>query len=97
MIYKITMMSGQEIPLENEEALQKFLEEANAGKKLVLTKFGVVNVASIDSITPHKELMAEVWQDTKLGTPRDRAEQSALGESPFIKLLGLPPATKRIE
>ena len=80
-------MSGQEIPLENEEALTQLLSEANAGKKLILTKYGVINVSSIDSITPHKEKLEEVRDMLQFGTDRAKAEAEALGPSPFAKLL----------
>ena len=80
-------MSGQEVPLENEEAVKHLLLEANSGKKLILTKYGVVNVASIDSITPHKEKMSEVLDMVNLGQSREKAEAESLGASPFSKIL----------
>ena len=84
-IFKIKMMSGVEIPVESEEALQNFLQEANSGKKLVLTKYGIVNVASIDSIVLHKEKMQELaeMKDYKMENP----EKVILGDSPFAKML----------
>jgi len=85
-IFKIKMMSGVEIPIDGEVSLQSFLTEANSGKKLVLTKYGIVNVASIDSITIHKEKMAELAQlrEYKMENP----EREVLGESPFKELFG---------
>jgi hypothetical protein len=86
-IFKIQMMSGVEIPIESEEALVHFLSEASSGKNLVVTKYGIPNVASIDSITIHKEKMEEVREMLYLGTDRAKAEAEALGPSPFAKLL----------
>lgn len=80
-------MSGQEIPLENEEAVINLLSQANSGKKLILIKYGVINVSSIDSITPHKEKMEEVRNALLLGQSREKAELESLGPSPFAKLL----------
>lgn len=88
MIYKIKMMSGQEIILESEEELSKLLHEANEGKKLVLTKHGVVNVASIDSITKHKEILDSIRQNIEYGKTPEQARTEALPPSPFAKLLG---------
>lgn len=87
MIYRIKMMSGQEIPLESEEALQGFLAEANSGKKLVVTKYGIVNVNSIDSVTPHKAKMEEL-ADERRYYDNEIALGRVLGPSPFAKLLG---------
>jgi len=87
MIFKITMMSGAEIPLENEEAVKRFLEEANAGKKLILTKYGIVNVASVDSIAPDKKKMETVGQYVGMGRSELEAENETLGSSPFAKLI----------
>lgn len=84
MIYKIKMMSGQEIPLESEEALQSFLNEANGGKKLIVTKYGIINVNSIDSVTQHKEKMEELYHELKAGG----GVNEVLGPSPFAQLLG---------
>lgn len=88
MIYKIKMMSGQEIILESEEDLMKLLTEADKGKKLVLTKHGVVNVASIDSIVKHKEVLESIRQSMEYGKTEEQARAEALPPSPFAKLLG---------
>lgn len=82
-IYKIVMMSGQEIPLESREALDKFLEAANAGAKLIMTKYGVVNTASVDSIVPHKEKMAEIAENMRYGHSEEESRAKILGPSPF--------------
>lgn len=82
-IYKIVMMSGQEIPLESREALDKFLEAANAGAKLIMTKYGVVNTASVDSIVPHKEKLAEIAEEMKYGRTENEARERIMGASPF--------------
>lgn len=84
MIYKIKMMSGQEIPLESEEALQGFLVEANSGKKLIVTKYGIVNMSSIDSVTPDKGKNEDLYYAIKRGD----GIEDVLGPSPFAKLLG---------
>lgn len=86
MIFLIKMMSGEEISLENEEAVRELLSQANAGKKLILTKYGVVNVSSIDSIVPHKEKMAGVREILKLGRTKEEAEKEVLGVSPFAEM-----------
>jgi len=82
-------MGGAEVMIANEEDLEIFLQEANTGKKLILTKYGVVNVASIDSILPHKEKMAEVKELLKAGIEKDQkeAERGLIEPSPFAKLL----------
>lgn len=98
MIYKIITMGGQAVRLRSEEALAKFLAEANAGKKLVLTEFGVVNVASIDSIVPDNDANNRVHEMLGYREVRDgkqvpqytlkQAEDNVAGTSPFAKLLG---------
>lgn len=80
-------MSGQEILLENDEAVRDLLREANEGKKLILTKHGIVNVASIDSITPHKEKLTELRELMHLGKTREEAIKDILPVSSFAKLL----------
>jgi hypothetical protein len=82
-IYKIVMMSGEEIPLESREALDNLISEANKGTKLVMTKYGVVNLSSIDSIVLHKELMREAYEQMKVGIKEDEAIQEALGPGVF--------------
>ena len=88
MIFKVVMMSGQEVMLENEEAVQALLREANEGKKLVLTKHGVINIASIDSIVPHKEKLDSMRDYLRLGKSKEEALREVLEPSPFAKLLG---------
>lgn len=88
MIYKINMMSGQGIILESEEELTKLLHEANEGKKLVLTKHGVVNIASIDSIVEHKEVLDSIRELVRYGKTPEQARIESLPPSPFAKLLG---------
>ena len=79
MIFTIKMMSGADVPLENEEEVKRFLEEANAGKKLILTKYGIVNVASVDSIVPDKKKMEAVKEYVGMG--RNVLEAEGEGES----------------
>lgn len=87
MIYKVVMSNGPEVAIESEEALQKFLEEANSGKKLVLTKYGVINTSFIVSVVRHKEKMEEVREQLGYGKKPHEAETEVLGPSPFAKLL----------
>jgi hypothetical protein len=82
-IYKIVMMSGQEIPLESREALDRFMEAANSGAKLIMTKYGIVNTSSIDSIVPHKELMGEIAEQMKFGHTEEESRGQILGFAPF--------------
>ncbi len=89
MIYKIVMMSGQEIPLANEDEVSQIVAAANKGAKLIVTKYGVVNAASIDSIIPFKEKMQDVRELIKYGRAPESAEWEVLGESPFAKSLSV--------
>lgn len=86
-IFKIKTMGGQEIVIEDEQALQQFLSEANTGKKLIITKYGIVNVSSIDSIIIHKEKMMEITEALRLNKSKEQALSESLGPSPFVKLL----------
>lgn len=88
MIYKVVMSNGPEVVVENEESLMKILDEVNAGKKLVLTKYGVINSSFIVSIVRHKEKMQEVREQLGYGSKKPHeAEMEVLGPSPFAKLL----------
>lgn len=97
MIFKLTMMSKQEILIESQQDLLKLLNEANKGSRLVLTKHGVVNVASIDSIVPWTSKNQDVAEMLRLKhesagklvpmyTP-DTAFKMIVGESPFKAML----------
>ena len=79
MIYKVKTMGGEKIPLESENAMIDLLNQANSGKKLVFTKYGVVNVSSIDSITPYKEKMTELGELLKIGRNQEEAILEILG------------------
>jgi hypothetical protein len=59
-IYKLTTKSGTVIPIEGREALDALMEGVNKGARLVMTKYGVVDSSSIDSIVLHTELMREI-------------------------------------
>ena len=87
MIWKIVQMSGQEIPVGSEEEVMKILEMANKGVKLVMTRYGVVNCASIDSIVPHKEKMQDAFEQLKFDRQLTLkvAEAKAIGPSPFTR------------
>ena len=88
MIFKIITMSGQEIPIE-EEKLLEFIKEAEKGKKLIITRYGIPNVASIDSIVPDKERNESVRYLQQVSQcTREDAEARTLGQSPFAKILG---------
>jgi hypothetical protein len=80
MIYQVVMMSGKKISLESEEEVRSFLEQANKGMRLVLTKHGVINPASVDSIVPDNE--ANAAMKSLNGKPQD-----VLGTSPFVAIL----------
>ena len=82
-IYQINMMSGEKIPLESIEELDKLIELSSRGAKLVKTKYGVVNLASIDSIVVHKEIMKEIHEQMKYGKLAAEAEREALGAPIF--------------
>ena len=82
-IYQINMMSGQKIPLESVEDLDKLIEASAAGAKLVKTKFGVVNLASIDSIVVHKEIMKEIRAQMDYGIEEEKARGETLGVGIF--------------
>lgn len=89
------MMSGAAIPVANEEDLKKLLEQVAKGSKLIVTKFGVVNSASIDSIVEDKERTAGLYFKMRNGdgtgggieTDEAAAGVKFLGNSPFAKLL----------
>lgn len=90
-------MGRQEIPIESEEALLKFLDRANKGDRLVLTKHGVINPSSVDSIVPDRARMGEVqgllqYQEERGGKmlpkyTRETAERAVLGEGALARLI----------
>ena len=86
MIYQVNMMSGQKIPLATKEELLALVEAANKGARLVITKYGVVNPASIDSIVRNKSAMEEVAEQMKYVSSREEAESRALGAPDFADL-----------
>lgn len=79
-------MGGEEIPI-TEDGLTRFLREANSGKKIVVTEYGIVNVSSVDSIVRHKEKMREVVELIRIGRNKKDAVSEVMGPSPFAKLL----------
>lgn len=81
-IYKIKMMSGTEIPLREDE-LELFMKASERGG-LIMTSYGIVNCASIDSITLHTKMMADIQQAKSVSATPNR---DVLGDSPFAKLL----------
>jgi hypothetical protein len=82
-IYQINMMSGQKIPLESVEDLDKLIEASAQGAKLVKTKYGVINLASIDSIVVHKEMMSEIKLQMTYGIGEEKARGEVLGVGIF--------------
>jgi hypothetical protein len=82
-IYKVKMMSGQEIVLEGREALDALTAATNQGARLVITKYGAINPASIDSITPHKEIMSNIAEEMRFGHTLEEATKTVLGEPSF--------------
>lgn len=88
MIYKAIMMSKKEIVIGDAEDLKKFLDAANGGARLVLTKFGVINPSSIDSIVVAKDKMEDVRFLLLQGKYTERtATEKVLGFSPFSALI----------
>lgn len=64
-IYKIKMMSGTVIPLKEDE-LDGLMKASQRGG-LIMTSYGVVNCASIDSITYYSEAMREINEQARMG------------------------------
>lgn len=99
MIYKLKTKGGQEIPLRDAEAVRKILEAANGGKvRLLVTEYGIVDVSSIDSITPHKDMNRAIAEMNGYGNTggtafelkirQDEAIARMLGESPLAEIIG---------
>lgn len=100
MIFKVIMSSKPDIPVENEEALKKFLKAVNEGKsRLVITKYGAINPSFIVAIVPYTEKNQELVDKLSMksigagGTPKpqytlEEATAGVLGVSPFAKILG---------
>ena len=90
MIYKVKMMSGAEIPLESMDEVAAVVKAANDGAKLIVTKHGIINVASIDSISPFKEKMQEVAELMKYKEPNQKelVEREILGKGIFADFNG---------
>jgi hypothetical protein len=95
MIYKLTTKSGQKIPIENADELKRFIAEANAGKRIVVLRHGIVDVSSMDSIVPYHDLNQQVGEkmlsrrytgDLEPQYTTAEAERNVLGEPPFADL-----------
>ena len=84
-IYKVKQMSGIEVVLVGREALDALMDAANKGARLIMTKYGVINPSSIDSITPHKELMSSIGEAMRYGKTLDQASAEVLGNLPTIE------------
>ena len=85
-IYKIRTMGGQEIPLESKEEIENLLSQVEMGKKLILTKYGIVNVSSIDSVVIDKEKSDGVTELRGIGRSEEEARKEILGPSPFAEI-----------
>lgn len=83
--YKVITKSGQKIPLESKEALDALVAAANSGARLVVTKHGVIDTSSIDSIVLHKELMAEYAERLKQLGDAETAKRDVLGDGVFTE------------
>ena len=84
-IYKVKQMSGVEVVLVGREALDALMDAANKGARLVMTKYGVINPSSIDSITLHRDLMGSVADQMRYGKTLDQATAEVLGSLPTIE------------
>jgi len=91
-IYKLITKSKTIIPIESREEIDAIVKAANAGARLLWTKYGVIDSSSIDCIVVDKEKMAEVGALMRLKTMTDNgliqkdeeaARREVLGESPF--------------
>ena len=71
------------IPIETREEVDAIVAAVNKGARLVQTKYGIVDSSSIDSITVHKELMQEIWEQMKY-------DKNLKAEDVAQKLLGIP-------
>lgn len=89
MIFNIIMSNGPGVPIR-EEKLAAFLEQANAGRKLIVTEHGVVNTSFIVSIAPHKEKMEYIADRMRFGLTKEEATRESLGASPFARILESP-------
>ena len=58
-------MSGTVVPLKEEE-LEGVMKASQRGG-LIMTSYGIVNCASIDSITLHTEAMREINELKRMG------------------------------
>lgn len=87
MIYMVKMMSGQEILIDGEKDLAKLINEINQGMKLIVTKYGIINSASVDSIVPATETTKRIETEIRLGYKEENVKEEVLGVSPFAKML----------
>ena len=81
-IYKVKQMSGVEVVLVGREALDAVMAAANAGARLIETKYGIINPASIDSITLHKDLMEQIGERMRYQLTLEQATAEVLGRLP---------------
>ena len=79
-------MGGQEIPLESKEEIENLLSQVEMGKKLILTKYGIVNVSSIDSVVIDKGKSDGVTELRGIGRSEEEARKEILGPSPFAEI-----------
>jgi hypothetical protein len=77
-IYKIKQMSGVEVVIVGKETLDAVVAAANKGTRLIVTKYGVINPASIDSITLHKEMMNDIAESMRYGASLEKATRECL-------------------
>ena len=72
-------MSGQKIPIESRASLDRLVEESGRGQKLVMTKYGVVNLSSIDSIVVDVDAMRRIAEQRRMGIAEAQARSDVLG------------------
>ena len=84
-IYKVTQMSGVKITLVGREALDAVMDAANKGARLIMTKHGVINPSSIDSITLDRDLMGAISDGMRYGKTLEQASAEVLASLPTIE------------
>lgn len=83
-IYKLITKSGTIIPIEGREALDALMDGINGGARLVMTKHGVVDASSIDSIVLHTKLMTEIVERARqIEGDTQKAQLEMLGDGGF--------------
>ena len=61
------------------------LDREAAGARLIETKYGIINPASIDSITLHKDLMEQIGERMRYQLTLEQATAEVLGRLPVLE------------